>query len=387
MTRKSFVDEELLANKKSWREYFAAKMGFRNHWYAACFSHEIREGDVLPRMIAGEEVLLRRVNGVVLGIHDRCIHRGIKLSDKVECHTPDTISCWYHGFTYRWQDGMVVNIFGAPESRIIGEKKIRTYPVREHNGLVFVFIGDTDRNIPALETDVPPSFMAPLALEGEAYVVKSNWRLGPEGGIDEIHRYLHRESPLLLNTQSSLPLGHAGLASRDQFELVEEGDGPYGLIDKFQPDKMYFDATLDGEVVVKGIRFDTGGRKRAVSASLWMPGVSRIEGFPAEGMTLYEWYVPIDATTHRCFMTFTYTDISEAGRNALAQAFRTRWKPLAIDGFLYQDIRARESAQAYYESDKGWIEETLCEEDFMIMEWRKLASRRNRGIQAPEHLL
>lgn len=386
MTRTSFVDEDLLANKKSWRAYFAAKMGFRNHWQVAAMSHEIREGNVLARIIMGEEIILRRVNGEIFAMHDRCIHRGVKLSDKVECHTASTISCWYHGFTYRWRDGSVVSIFGAPESKAVGTKKIRTYPAREHNGLVFIFVGDAGKAVPVLESDMPPTFAAPLALEGESYVIKSNWRLGPEGGIDEIHRYLHRESPLLLNTKSSMPLGHAGVSSRNQFELVEEGDGPYGVIDHFQPDKMYFDATIDGEVVVSGVNFNSG-RKRTVSASIWLPGCLRIEGFPAEGITFYEWYVPIDETTHRCYMTFTKPCATEEERTAFAQEFQTRWKPMAIEGFLFQDVMARESAQAFYESDRGWIDETLVEEDFMLIEWRKLASRRNRGVQAPENLL
>ncbi len=386
MARTSFVDEDLLAKKKSWRDYFAAKMGFRNHWYVACMSRELREGEVLARTLLGEEILLRRIEGEVFAIRDRCIHRGVKLSDKIECHTAGTISCWYHGFTYRWQDGLVVSIFGAPESSAVGTKRIRTYPVAERNGLVFVFIGDPAQEVPDLARDVPHDFLDPdLVIEGENYVIQSNWRLGPEGGIDEIHRYLHRESPLLLNTRSSLPLGHT--AMRGQFELVEEGDGPFGIIDRFKADKMFFDATIDGEVVVSGVNFGAEGRRRTVSASVWMPGCLRVEGFPDEGLTLYEWYVPIDETSHRCFMTLGRKCAASAEATAHRHAFETRWKPLALEGFLFQDVKARESAQSYYANDRAWLEECLVEEDFMLIEWRKLCSRRNRGVQAPEHLL
>jgi carbazole 1,9a-dioxygenase terminal dioxygenase component len=385
MNAKTFVDPELLANKKAWREYFAAKLGFRNHWYAACFSSEIKESEVVVRKILGESILLRRVQGKVYAIRDRCIHRGIRLSDKVECHTPDTISCWYHGFTFRWQDGVVCAVFGSPESSAIGKRRIKTYPVEEAKGMVFAFVGDSDFDVPPLAHDVPPGFLdAERQLEGESQIVKANWRLGPEGGIDEVHRYLHRESALLLNTRSSLPLGHT--AARDQVEVVETAAGPKGVIDHFKANKMFFDGQIDGKTVVKGVDFGPGGR-RAVYASAWLPACAKIVGFPDPAIVFYEWYVPIDETTHRCFLTMTKTCASLDEIQEFQREYSMRWKPLAIDGFLQQDIMARESAQHYYQHDRAWIDEGLIEDDFMLIEWRKLCSRHNRGIQTPEHLL
>jgi carbazole 1,9a-dioxygenase terminal dioxygenase component len=63
----------------------------------------------------------------------------------------------------------------------------------------------------------------------------------------------------------------------------------------------------------------------------------------------------------------------------------TRWRRYAIDNFLSQDISARESTQHFYRHDRAWLEEVLVEDDFMLMEWRKLASRRARGVQKPSH--
>ena len=120
MSQDSFVDEALLSRIKTWRNYFAAKLGFRNHWYAACFADEIPEGETIARKILGEDIIFRRIKGRVHAMKDRCIHRGVRFSEKVECHTPGTISCWYHGFTYRWDDGVLCNIVGAPNSALIG---------------------------------------------------------------------------------------------------------------------------------------------------------------------------------------------------------------------------------------------------------------------------
>ena len=51
------------------------------------------------------------------------------------------------------------------------------------------------------------------------------------------------------------------------------------------------------------------------------------------------------------------------------------------------DVWAREAGEAFYAGDVGWVEERLYEPDLAIVEWRKLASRRNRGIQKPEHTI
>jgi carbazole 1,9a-dioxygenase terminal dioxygenase component len=383
---KSFVDPELLANKKHWREYFEAKVGFRNYWYPACFSHELRDSEVVLRKILGEDILLRRVRGTVRAIRDRCIHRGARFSDRVECYTPDTISCWYHGFTFRWEDGVVCSIFGSPESAAVGSRRLKTYPIEEAKGMVFVFIGDNNIVPSPLFQHVPPGFLdADLSIEGESMIVHANWRLGPEGGIDEVHRYLHRDSPLLLNTRKSMPLGHAG--ARSQLELVEPTDGPKGLIDHFKADRMFFDAMIGTQTVVRGVDFGAEGRRRTISSSAWLPTCVRVVGFPDEGITLYEWYVPIDEVSHRCFMTLGKSCANADEAAEFKDTFKLRWKPMALDGFLLQDVRARESLQHYYENDRAWLEEGLIEDDIMLIEWRKLCSRHSRGVQQPANLL
>ena len=60
--------------------------------------------------------------------------------------------------------------------------------------------------------------------------------------------------------------------------------------------------------------------------------------------------------------------------------------PEQVEDFLTQDITARESTQWFYRHDRAWLEEVLVEEDFMLMEWRKLASRHARGVQRPSNM-
>ena len=131
MAKPPLYDEQYLTSVRSWSDYYKAKIGFRNYWYAAAMSSEITDGDHLARTLLGEEILFRRIGGKVFAMKDRCIHRGIKLSDNVQCHTASTITCWWHGFTFRWSDGLVTDIVGAPESGHVGKAKIKIYPVEE----------------------------------------------------------------------------------------------------------------------------------------------------------------------------------------------------------------------------------------------------------------
>ena len=82
MPEPSELEQELAApaSRKPWRPYLEASLGFRNHWYPALFSAELAEGEVEGVRLLGEAVLLKRINGVVYAVADRCLHRGVAFS-------------------------------------------------------------------------------------------------------------------------------------------------------------------------------------------------------------------------------------------------------------------------------------------------------------------
>jgi carbazole 1,9a-dioxygenase terminal dioxygenase component len=57
------------------------------------------------------------------------------------------------------------------------------------------------------------------------------------------------------------------------------------------------------------------------------------------------------------------------------------WEDLALRGFNNDDIWAREALEDAYTEGEGWTKERLFKPDLCIVEWRKLASRCNRGIR------
>lgn len=379
------VRPEVAAAVGDWRAYVEAKMGFRNHWYPVRFSHELSEGQLTTVQLLGEKLLIKRIEGKVYAIRDRCLHRGVPLSRKPDCYTKDTITCWYHGYTYRFQTGELVNILAVPDSRLIGRRKIMSFPVEEAKDLIFVFLGDADP-VPPLRQDVPPGFLDDdVMILGKHRVVNSNWRIGAENGFDALHIFIHKDTTLRHYRTFNFPIGHTPLPGA--VKVVEDADGPKGVIDDFAQHAPVWDGIIDGRVVVRGPRSEqVKGTSASVGTSIWLPGVLKVESFPAPGLTQFEWYVPLDAKTHLYVQTIGQQVRNDAERQQFANDFESIWKPHGLDGFNADDIWAREVTEPFYADDYGWVDEMLCEPDSTILEWRRLASRGNRGIQTPQDL-
>jgi carbazole 1,9a-dioxygenase terminal dioxygenase component len=380
------VDPQVLERIRGWRGYAEAKLGFRNHWYPTLNSSEVTEGKPVPFQLAGERLLINRIDGRLYCIKDQCLHRGVPLSRKVECYSKDTISCWYHGWTYQWADGKLCDILTDPSSKLIGTRSLKTYPVQEAKGLVFVFLGDLegDSEPPPLARDLPPGFDEPdRRVQPFRRVVNANWRIGAENGFDTTHIFIHKDSRLIRGNQTMLPLGFAPNPSSKEplFEIRDTEGGNIGVFDLLAERGVpHFEGSVHGEVVRRAIH---GGDKHiAGQISLWMPGVLKVDPFPDPAMIHFEWYVPRDADSH--WYIHCATKVVE-GPNAdaeFAAEYEALWKDLYAHGFNDDDIWAREATQPFYQDDWGWLKEQLFEADACIMAWRKLASEHNRGIQA-----
>jgi len=366
------------ATRSSWAPYVQAELGFRNYWYPALFAHELDGGVAKGVRLLGENVLLRRVGERVAAVQDRCLHRGVRFSRKPECYTADTITCWYHGFTYSLLDGKLVDILTEPGSKMIGKIGIRTYPVAEAKGIVFVYVGDDAP--PPLSADVPPGFLDDaLSVNGLRDEVASNWRIGAENGFDTTHIYIHRDSPLISGNRIMLPIGLVPV-SKEGIEVHATAD-PKGVFDAMaQNYTPVFEGTIRGEKVVES-RGARGEKMVAASVSIWMPGALKVDPFPDPALVQFEWYVPIDVDTHMYWRVLGKRVANAAEAAVFDDEFHSLWKTLALRGFNDLDIWAREGMQEFYRSDEAWAQEHLFKPDACIVEWRKLASKHHRGLQ------
>lgn len=358
--------------------YLDAELGFRNHWYPACFASEIDAAVAVPVTMLGERILLRRVDGRVCAIEDRCAHRRVVLSAKLECYTPDTVTCWYHGFTYSFRDGRLVQVLTDPQCPMIGRPGVRCYRAQELQGLVFVFVGDIEP--PALADDIAPGFAdADMAIAGMRRSITGNWRLATENGFDTTHIYIHRDSRVVTDTPAMLPLGFVP-QDRHSMEIVEGESGPKGVVDRlYQNYAPVFQAPIGDTVVSATLK--SPASMVAPEVSCWVPGALKLENFPLAGYYIFEWYVAIDARTHTYFQVLGKRVASEEERRAHQAAAHGQWKEILWHGFNDQDLFAREWLEEAYTAGQGWQRERLYKPDMCLVEWRRLASRANRGIQ------
>jgi vanillate O-demethylase monooxygenase subunit len=123
----------------------------RNAWYAAAWSDELLAGAPLGRTLLGEPVVLFRVDGgAPAALEDRCIHRSMPLS-KGRVRS-DTIECGYHGLQFDCR-GTCVRIPG--QDAIPPSARIRSYPIAEQDGFVWVWMGDPEQADAARITRFP----------------------------------------------------------------------------------------------------------------------------------------------------------------------------------------------------------------------------------------
>lgn len=114
----------------------------RNQWYVAAYGREI-ERELFSRTVCGESILFWRTEaGQVTAMSDRCVHRRFPLGEHPSHLDRDTVVCGYHGFTYG-ADGVCVAVPG--QTRIPRTARLITYPVKEQDSFVWVWIGDKGR--------------------------------------------------------------------------------------------------------------------------------------------------------------------------------------------------------------------------------------------------
>ena len=112
----------------------------RECWYAPAASSEV-DRDLLPVRAAGLPVVLFRTeSGDVVALEDRCAHRAYPLS--AGNLIGDTVRCGLCGFVYD-RDGRCVGVPSQPNVPYGAE--VASYPVRESDGLVWVWLGTPGR--------------------------------------------------------------------------------------------------------------------------------------------------------------------------------------------------------------------------------------------------
>ena len=158
-------------------------------WYVACTPDEI-DGKPLGRKVCNEAIVFYRgPDGAAAALEDFCPHRGAPLS--LGSVFEGRLVCGYHGL----EMGCDGKTLAMPGQRVRAFPSIRSYPVVERHGFVWVWPGDALKADPA---QIPPLHWAAdpeWAYGGGLYHIACGYRLMIDNLMDLTHEtYVHATS-------------------------------------------------------------------------------------------------------------------------------------------------------------------------------------------------
>lgn len=358
-----------------WPDYEAAESGLLNYWYPVAWSRQVKDKNPFAFKLCDKNMfLMRDENGDMRALHDRCPHRGVKISLGKQWF-PGTVSCPYHGWTFDLKTGDVnAVITDGPDSKVCGHAGVQVFEAEERFGLVWVFAGEKTTH--SLDEQLPEELVNPPkhAVGGRIQDRSGNWRFYAENGFDEGHaKYLHRTS--IWRIMKVMP-------TWNKIHIEEEGRWLYRV-----EDERYWEADFPGLDKWSNHRWwkikpkktqgkflgNTGGSKKndpyiekqkfTGFASISLPGVLRI-AYP--GYIHYEFYVPIDGEHTK------YVGLMVQFKKGLPKYW-----------FYFKYLTAiRWMFHGHFSSQDHWMvdntdapPERLYRPDVSLIKWRKLFSK------------
>ncbi|MGD1876279.1 MAG: Rieske 2Fe-2S domain-containing protein [Kiloniellaceae bacterium] len=121
----------------------------RNAWYVAGWSQNFGR-DLTPLTVMNEDIVIYRTEaGEAVALTDECPHKRLPLSmGKLK---GDAVECGYHGLTFGC-DGKCIRVPG--QSNLPASAWVRSYPIHEARGIVWIWMGEAEKADPALAFDM-----------------------------------------------------------------------------------------------------------------------------------------------------------------------------------------------------------------------------------------
>ena len=387
--------------------YNEAVLGFKNYWYPVLRSKQVRRKPVSLTVMKELIVLMRTTSGEVRALTDECAHRGTQLSAGEGCllKGTDTITCPYHGWTYDLNDGMCVAVLPeGPESEVPGKIRIRTYPVEERKGIIWIWMGKGDP-VP-VEDDIPDLIVRDdTIVKFRPLIQYGNWRWHSENVVaghaamihkNSVRMWFHRPPPMRMPRPPRV------------FEAVDGLGVDVGVIPSRQKSTQDENRRQTGKQPPMHTDFPGLGRFQAQplwrrvllwpwlrrfhpspfddvqgadSMMMMMPGIFRVPNHPSASNMYYEWYVPVDENH------YIYAQVTCIwGSNPVQRWWRRFWFHIwgnwtGVIQFNNQDLKFTRQTTNFTERHGTTIyplAKVSRNDDFHTV-WRQFASEFARG--------
>lgn len=345
----------------------------QNTWYSAGISADFKSGELRGMVIAKKPIVIWRTSeGKVVAFDDRCVHKRMPLSCG-KLLEDGTLECAYHGFAYN-SSGQCVAIPSQMDLPIPSRAKLRSFPVVEQDGVVWVWVGNMgDRSIRPPRT---PEFIDDAF---ETYTfdpinVQANYRLLIENLLDITHFYPLHNGNVGDLADSKLPI-----------EFVEqEIEGNPSLM-TIRHAKNFQQPPF----LVEYFGYEVVDREH--THCMMSPGITRVQmrcappgklGTDYErGYILYHIHTPIDEANHIWRRTVT---VRKGQPGPSISSERLKQMRLTV---TEQDVWALEQQQKMfsYDEEDGYAEVHL-RSDRAVLNVRKIfeeLEKRERTTSAP----
>lgn len=161
-----------------------------NHWYAVARSSEVTKKPIGVTLWQNSIALYRNSEGKIQAIADRCPHRFVKLSRGQV--VGDAIECAYHG----WQIGGAGECVKVPylePQQKLPACRVKTYPVREQDGFIWVFPGEAERAEAIAPMSLPEWEHLNYIASVTTIDCKAHFSFLIENLMDMYHGHLHQD--------------------------------------------------------------------------------------------------------------------------------------------------------------------------------------------------
>ena len=345
-----------------------------NAWYVAGFSNEFKTNQLKGHKICDQPILTWRTeDGKVVAFDNRCMHKRMPLSEG-KIMSDGTLECAYHGLCYDSR-GKCVAVPSHPDGKIPVQLQLRSYPIREQEGLVWVWPGEPEKSS---HVSPPPT---PEISSGE-------W--------ESIHSDpMHVKANYLLLIENLMDISH----------FYPLHDGNIGDIDNSRIPVQLVEGEENGNRFVKTIR-ETSGYKQPPFLQDWFnyeivdrehthcmtsPGFTRVEMRVAppgqlgnsdmiRGYTLFHTHTPVDDTHHiwRWCVNCKSHHMSKGDPNISAAKRVAEMFPEVVA----QDLWALEKQQEMFDFEDNGYFEVFLKPDKALRRIRQLFSQMQRSEQA-----
>lgn len=175
----------------------------KNAWYPLTWARDVSR-KLLHRRVLGEDIVVYQMeNGDYAALEDACPHKMVPLS--MGTLRGDTIECGYHGLTFNCEGTCTA----APGQPRIPGVRVRSFPVKHHVGLVWIWMGDPANAEATPLIDIPqyndPAFSL---LEGDALPLAANYLSLADNLCDPTHVGFVHKTTLSNSSYQEIPVFH-----------------------------------------------------------------------------------------------------------------------------------------------------------------------------------